>query len=466
MRKLLIGGKLVEGARTLDVTNPATGRLLETISCADEAQLNLAISAAKKAFPSWAAKPHAERSKYLLAMADAVEGRKDDFVRALTSEQGKPTGQASREVMATIGGLRGYAALDTPLRVLKESDKNRVLEHRTPLGVVAAIAPWNFPLMILTNKIAPALISGNTVIGKPAPTTPITALMLGEIASEILPEGVLSIIVDNNDLGAQLSSHPDVAKVSFTGSTATGKKVMASGADSLKRITLELGGNDAALVLDDADIGAIAPKLFATSMFNSGQVCIAVKRIYAPRDKYDELCDALAKLADEAIVDDGSKQGTQFGPVQNKMQFEKLQEFLQDARESGKIIAGGESIERDGYFIRPTIVRDVPDDAKIVREEQFGPILPVLAYDEVEDAIERINDTEYGLGGSVWSSDVERATDIAMRIDSGTVWVNQHIDLPFDVPFGGAKQSGIGREKGLVGLEEYSQPKVINVALN
>jgi len=254
--------------------------------------------------------------------------------------------------------------------------------------------------------------------------------------------------------------------VAFTGSTATGKKVMASAASSLKRITLELGGNDAAIILDDVDPKEVAPKIFGGATINSGQVCLAIKRVYAPESMYDALCDELAKLANEAIVGDGLEQGTQLGPIQNKMQYEKVKEYLEDARKNGKIIAGGELPDRPGYFIPPTIVRDIPEDARLVQEEQFGPVLPILSYTNLDDAIAKANDSEYGLGGTVWSKDLAKGQAVAAQIDSGTVWVNKHLDLPFDIPFGGAKQSGLGVEYGQEGLEEFTQATTINIAKN
>ena len=277
-------------------------------------------------------------------------------------------------------------------------------------------------MMLLMLKVAPALITGNTVIAKPAPTTPLTTLLLGEIAADILPAGVFQTLVDQNDLGALLSRHPGIACVSFTGSTPTGKKVLASATDTLKRFTLELGGNDAAIVLDDADIEKVAPNIFRAATINAGQLCLAAKRVYAPRSLVDGLCEALGKLAREAAVGDGLQQGTTIGPIQNKAQFEKLLGFIAEARAKGTIVAGGEPIPGDGYFIGPTIVRDLPDDARLVREEQFGPVLPILAYDDLEEAIARANDSEYGLGGTIWTSDAERGIEVASRIQSGTVW--------------------------------------------
>ena len=464
--KMLIGGSLVKGHAQLDVINPATGASFITVERADAAQLEEAVAAAKAAFPAWAAMGYEARGALIAKLADAIEAQKEVFAGLLTSEQGKPLKQAMGEVIGGIYQLRHYAAQRDETKVLKENEKVRVLEHRTPLGVVAVITPWNFPFMMVTQKIGPALITGNTVVVKPAPTTPVVSLKLAELAADIFPAGVINVVVDNNDLGAALSGHKDVAKVSFTGSTGTGRRVMAAGADTLKRITLELGGNDAAIVLDDMDAKIIAPKLFNGAMVNAGQVCLAIKRVYAPSAMYEELCSELAKLANEAVVDDGDKQGVQVGPVQNRMQYEKLLGFLEDAEASGTVIAGGKPLDREGYFIAPTIVRDIADDARLVREEQFGPILPVLKYDDIDDAIARANDSEYGLGGTIWTNDIERGIAVAKKIDTGTIWINKHLDLPFDVPFGGSKQSGIGREGGDEGLAAYTQSHVVNIALS
>lgn len=465
MYRLLIDGALVDGASTMDVVNPATGTAFATCARADASQLESAVAAAKRAFPGWSATPFSERRALLERWADAIEARKDEFTRLLTQEQGKPLPQAAYEMEGTLGLLRTFAAMELETEILRDDGVSRIIRQWTPLGVVAAITPWNFPMLLLMMKLAPGLSAGNTMVAKPAPTTPLTTLLLGEVASGILPAGVLNMIVDQNDLGPLLTSHPDVAKVSFTGSTGTGKRVMQAAADTLKRITLELGGNDAALVLDDADVDVVAPAIFQAATINAGQVCLAAKRVYAPQALYEPLCAALAKLANEAVVDDGEKQGAQIGPIQNRAQFDKLKEFLADAHANGSVIAGGAPLDREGFFIAPTIVKDIPDDARLVREEQFGPILPILAYDDLNDAIARANDSEYGLGGTIWTSNPERAIDVAMKIDSGTIWINKHLDLPFDIPFGGAKQSGFGAEMGREGLEEFTQSKIVNVAL-
>ena len=463
--KLLIGGKLVSGAMTSTVINPATEDVLATAPRADFAQLHQAVAAAKAAFPVWSATPIRVRGALLTKLADAMEARQDELARLLTEEQGKPLAEAKWEIVGAIASIRYFASLDLPPKVLRKDAKRRIVQERVPLGVIAAITPWNVPIILLATKIAAALLAGNTVVAKPAATTPLTTLKIGELCAGILPPGVINIIADQNDLGSALTGHPDVAKVTFTGSTATGKKVMESAAGSLKRLTLELGGNDAAIVLDDVDPKEVAPKLLASAMFNSGQGCITIKRLYVHDSQYGEMCDELGRLAREIIVDDGIKQGTQMGPLQNKAQFEKAKGFLEDAQQNGNIVAGGKALNRKGYFVQPTIVRDIADDARLVKEEQFGPILPVLRYSDVDDAIARANDTDFGLGGSVWSKDLDRAYAVAARIDSGTVWINQHLDMHPEVPFSGTKQSGIGTEQGQEGLEEFTRAKIINMAM-
>jgi acyl-CoA reductase-like NAD-dependent aldehyde dehydrogenase len=462
--KLLINGQMVEGHSTMDVINPATEDVLASCPRADKAQLDRAVAAAKAAFPVWSKTTIAERKKVMLAIADVVEKNATELARLLTQEQGKPLGDATGEIFGMAAFFRYFTTLDLPVRVLDDSDGRRVEVHRKPLGVVGAIIPWNFPMVLMAFKLAPALLAGNTVIVKPAPTTPLATLRFGELIKDIVPAGVVNIITDANDLGGALTAHPDVRKISFTGSTATGKKVMASVADTLKRLTLELGGNDAGIVLGDVNPKEAAPKLFQGAFQNNGQVCIAMKRLYVHESIYDEMCDELAGLADQAVIGDGLQQGTQIGPLQNKMQFDKVKDLLEDTRKSGKIIAGGIVPDQPGYFIRPTIVRDVSDGTRIVDEEQFGPILPVIKYSDPEDALARANASPYGLGGSIWAKDLDKAYDLANRMSSGTVWVNKHSELAPNIPFGGSGQSGLGTELGEEGLAEFTQLQVINIA--
>ncbi|MGX7896023.1 aldehyde dehydrogenase family protein [Tsuneonella sp. HG222] len=460
--RMLVGGQLIEGSSSFPVINPATEQTIARCPKADADILNRAVESAKSAFPAWAAKSFDERGELVEKLASAVEARIDEFARLLTAEQGKPLDQATYEIMRSIKTLQTFAKMRIADKLLRNEAGNSVVEHRTPLGVCAAITPWNFPVILLMNKVGPCLVTGNTMIAKPAPTTPLTTLLFGEIAAGILPAGVFNVVCDENELGPLITAHPDIAKVAFTGSTATGKKVMAAAAAGMKRVTLELGGNDAAIVLDDVPAKIAAEKVYNGAMANAGQICVAVKRAYVPEAMYDEFCDALADLANAAVVDDGTQQGATVGPIQNKAQFEKVKGLLDDARQRGRIIAGGRPLDRPGYFIPPTIVRDLDDDAPLVKEEQFGPVLPVLSYSEIDEVIARANASEYGLGGTVWSASTERAVEVARRIDTGTVWVNQYLAIDPNIPFRGSKQSGIGAELGEAGLLEYTQAHVIN----
>ena len=462
--QLTIDGIATPGASTLDVINPATGKVFISCARADKSQLDAAVASSKAAFATWSVTSIETRRQALLNIADALAARLDEFARLLTEEQGKPLAHAAGEIGGSAAIIRAFAAMHLPSKILRETETERIVQQQVPLGVVAAITPWNFPMVLLMFKVAPALLAGNTVIAKPAPTTPLTTLLFGELCAEFLPPGVLNVIVDQNDLGGDLTQHPDVAKVAFTGSTATGKKVMASVAGSIKRLTLELGGNDAAIVLDDVDVKETAAKIFQGAMLNSGQVCLAIKRVYVPDSIYDAMCTELAVLANAAVVGDGLDATTEIGPLQNKAQFEKVKEFVENGRKYGKIIAGGKPLDRDGFFISPTIVCDIADDARLVREEQFGPVLPVLKYSDLDEVIARSNDSDYGLGGTVWGKDLSRAFTVAERMASGTIWINKHLDMPPDIPFAGAKQSGFGTELGQEGLEEFTQLKIINMA--
>jgi acyl-CoA reductase-like NAD-dependent aldehyde dehydrogenase len=461
--RFLIGGKLVAGDQSMDVINPATEEVLAVCPRASKGQLDKAVAAAKAAFPGWSKTPIEERKKALLAIAERIQSKAPELARILTQEQGKPLADATGEAYGAAAFFQYFASLDLPVKIVEDSEGRKVEVRRKPLGVIGAIVPWNFPLILMAFKVPSALLSGNTVVLKPAATTPLSTLKLCEYIADLLPSGVLNVIADANDLGGELTKHPDVRKISFTGSTATGKKVMAGAADSLKRVTLELGGNDAGIVLDDVDPKTAAPKIFQSAFQNSGQVCIAMKRLYVHESIYDSMCDELVSLAKAAVIGDGLQQGTQLGPLQNKMQFEKVKDLIADAAKHGTVMAGGDVPEK-GFFIRPTIVRDITDGTRLVDEEQFGPVLPVIKYSDPEDALARANASPYGLGGSIWSADLNRAHALAEHMDAGTVWINKHLDLAPHIPFGGAKQSGLGAELGEEGLAEFTQLQVINIA--
>jgi len=460
--RLLINGKLVDGASSTPVLNPATEEAIAQCPRASRDQLDEAVAAAKAAFPAWAATPIEHRRAAIQKVADIIEANLPELARLLTTEQGKPLPDATTEVGGMAAFFRYIGSLDLTMKVLEDSADRRVETHRRPLGVVGAILPWNYPLLLISLKAPAALLAGNTLVLKTAPTTPLATLRFAELIADVFPAGVFNIIADSNDLGDAMTKHPDIRKISFTGSTATGKKVMSAFAESLKRITLELGGNDAAIVLDDVDLKKSAAGVFAGAFENSGQVCLAIKRAYVHESVYDEFCDELATLANNVVVGDGLEQGTKLGPLQNKMQYEKVKGFLEDAKQNGNVIAGGGTLDRPGYFIAPTIVRDIKEGSRLVNEEQFGPVLPIIKYSDTADAIRRANATTYGLGGSIWSSNPERAYELAKQLDSGTVWINKHIEILPHIPFGGAKQSGIGAELAEEGLNELTQLQVIN----
>ncbi|MEO7066229.1 MAG: aldehyde dehydrogenase family protein, partial [Rhodanobacter sp.] len=463
--KLLIDGALVEGDRTIDVIDPANGRPFATVACASQAQAERAIQAAKAAQPAWEAAGWSHRASLLARYADALAARAAEFADIMVREQGKPLAEAKAEVGYTIDFVRYFAGVLPHEQQLDTADTSRATLFRKALGVVVGISPWNFPLLIPAAKLAPALLTGNTIVLKPAPTTPISTLLLGEVANDIFPRGVLNVITDQNDLGDFLTSHADVAKVTFTGSTATGRKIMASAAPTLKRVSLELGGNDAAIVLKDVDVIDTAQKIFDASFFNTGQACLAIKRVYVATEIYDAFCDAMAGHARNARMGSGADESTRIGPLQNRQQFEKAKHYLEVARTDGVIIAGGGYRNDAGYFVEPTIVRDIDDASALVADEQFSPILPIVRVRDGDDALRRANHSEFGLAGSVWSADVTAARALARQMQAGTVWINQHLNFGPTIPLAGAKQSGLGVEWGELGVEEFGQVSVINEAV-
>ncbi|AEG51429.1 Aldehyde Dehydrogenase [Sphingobium chlorophenolicum L-1] len=459
---MLIDGRLDSGSARFDVLNPATEQVAGSAPDATRGDLDRAIDAARAAFPGWAATPIAERKAALNAMAQALLANIDGFKRLLTSEQGKPHAEAEREVMGAAYWLMGAASLDLPVTVNEDSANRYSETRRVPLGVVGAIAPWNFPLSLAMFKVAPALLTGNTMVLKPSPFTPLSTLKFGELVKDILPAGVLNIIAGGDALGPWMTSHKGFDKISFTGSTATGRRVMESAAPTLKRVTLELGGNDAAIVMPDVDVEKVASDLFWAAFRNNGQICIATKRMYVHKDVYEPLKEAIAAYAKTVKVGDGSEQGTQIGPINNEGQYRRVLELIQDAKDKGyKFLVGGEKADVPGYFVPVTIIDNPPEDSRIVQEEQFGPVLPLIKFDDYDDVIARANASEYGLGGSVWGGDEDKALEIAQRIASGTVWVNETQYLSPTAAFGGMKQSGVGVEGGVEGLLEYTSAQTI-----
>jgi len=462
---LTIDGEQVAGETTFGVVNPATGSVFAQAPDATRAQLDQSVAAARRAFEGWKKTSVAQRREAMLAFANEVRAQSDSLARLLTTEQGKPLSAANREVRVTAERLEKLAVYEVGDEVLRSDGTSRVVLDYQPMGVVGAIAPWNSPLVLATQITAQALISGNSVIVKPSPFTPLTTLRLGEIAGRTLPRGVFNTLSGGNDLGQWMTEHPGIDKIGFVGSVATGKRVMASAAASnLKRVSLELGGNDAAIVLDDADIDAIAPRLFWSAFVNSGQICMAIKRVFAHEAIAEHLAAALADIARRAKVGDGLDPDVELGPVQNRPQYERVLGLIEDALvRGGRALSGGGALNRPGYFIAPTVITGIREGVRLVDEEQFGPVLPVMTFNTIDEAVQRANATRFGLGASVWSGSPLRAAEVACRLQAGTVWVNAHGGAAADIPFGGFKESGMGRAMGMMGIKSYMEARVLHL---
>ncbi len=464
---MTIGGEAVaasSAAAGIRAIDPATEEAFATVPDCSREQLDAAVAAARQAYPAWAAQPWAERQAALGRIAGTLAVNVDVLAALLTREQGKPLAKAKEEILAAAYWCAETAKLDPGERTLADTPESLVQVRRVPLGVVGAIVPWNFPVALAFFKIAPALLSGNTVVLKPSPFTSLTTLRIGELLRDALPPGVLNVISGGDALGPWMSSHPGIDKISFTGSTATGRKVMETAGATLKRLTLELGGNDAAIVLPDVDVDALAPVLFWGAFSNSAQFCLAIKRLYIHEAIYDRLSAALVKLAQATRMGPGNQPGVELGPVQNGAQFERLKSLLADCRSQGlRLLCGGELPKAPGYFFPVTLVDNPPESSRIVQEEPFGPILPLLKFTDVEDAIARANASPYGLGGSVWTRDEALGQSIAHRLQAGTVWVNEIHTIAPNKPMAGHKQSGLGVEQGIEGLHEYTVPQTVSL---
>lgn len=462
---LLIDGKRIDGVGTaFDVTNPANESIIASGKMASTDQLDQAVAAARRAFKSWRTTTDTERTVLLHKIADGIESNADELARIIVLEQGKPLFLAQMEVGGAVAWTRYNADLEIPVKMIEDSEHKRIEGHHKPLGVVASITPWNWPLMIAIWHIIPALRTGNTVVCKPSGLTPINTLRLVEIINTVLPAGVVNLVTGEREIGEAISRHKDINKVIFTGSTPTGQHIMSNAACNLKRLTLELGGNDAAIVLPGTDVDSVADAIFNTAFLNMGQTCAALKRLYVHESLYDSLCIKLASIADSQVVGDGLAEGTTFGPVQNANQFKRICELVDDAKaQGGRILCGGEPMAGKGYLYPPTIIADISNGVRLVDEEQFGPVLPVIRYTNLDDAILMANDCEYGLGGSVWGADAVAAEAIAHQLECGTVWINNHAEVLPHAPFGGSKMSGIGAEFGSEGLLEYTQLQVVNI---
>lgn len=464
---MVIDGKSVSSENKFEVINPALGTSFAKCALGDTNSVEMAVKAARTAFLAWSQTSDEERTQKLQQIAKLLEENMPELMSLITQENGKPMGGiggigSGMEVGGSIAWTMATSAMSLSPKVIQDNDAATITVHRKPLGVVASITPWNWPMLIATWHIMPALKTGNTVIIKPSPLTPLATIRFVELANTILPPGVLNIVTGDAEVGNAISSHPDINKIVFTGSTATGKNIMSAASRNLKRLTLELGGNDAGIVLPDADIDKIAESLFISCFHNNGQTCACLKRLYVHEDIYEDVCNALVEIARTVNVGNGLEEGTEIGPIQNQAQLDKVIELTDDAIANGaKLLIGGKQRNSAGYFFPPTIFADITDGFRLVDEEQFGPVLPIIKYSNVDDVIKTANDNENGLGGSIWSSDLVLATSLAARLETGSSWVNEHGALQPDAPFGGVKQSGIGVEFGELGLEEYTSVQTI-----
>jgi acyl-CoA reductase-like NAD-dependent aldehyde dehydrogenase len=390
-----------------------------------------------------------------------------ELASLVTREQGKPQSGpgANFEVGGAAVWTRATASLSLPQEVIQDDGSARITVTRKPVGVVASLTPWNWPLLIATWHVMPAVRVGCTLVIKPSPFTPLSTLRLVELMNQVLPPGVVNIVTGSGDVGARLADHAGVQKVVFTGSIATGRKIMASASRSLKRVTLELGGNDAGIVLPGTRIEPLLEKLFWGCFINAGQTCASLKRLYVHESQYEDVVTKLAEYVSKVPVGNGLEAGTLIGPVSNRMQLQKVEDLVQDAKARGaRVVTGGKRSSDRGFVYPLTVIADATDEMRVVAEEQFGPVIPIIPYRTVEEAIRRANSLEVGLGGSVWGNDPEVAAGYAAQLECGTAWVNQHGALHPMAPFGGVKSSGIGVEFNVDGLKEYTTTQVVNVA--
>ncbi|RAK96032.1 aldehyde dehydrogenase family protein [Aspergillus ibericus CBS 121593] len=449
----VIDNELILTAQTRHGINPATGQPNPEVPLSTAEDLDRAVAAATRAFRNWSRTSFDDRRAAVHAFADRVEANKEALAALLTREQGKPLNQATTEVAMALQWARGLSSLTLPETILEETEDLQVIQRYTPIGVCAAIVPWNYPLLLAVGKMVAAVYTGNTVIVKPSPYTPYCDLKLAELAIQCFPPGVVQALSGDDDLGPMITEHPGIHKISFTGSTATGRRVMASCAKSLKKLTLELGGNDPAIICEDVDLDVVVPKVAILCFLCCSQICMMIKRLYVHEKIYDEFRDKLVQIVQALKMGDGAEPDVFFGPVQNRMQFDKATDLLDDITSNGlNAIASHVVPNSSGFFITPTIVDNPPDTSRVVREEPFAPILPILKWSDEADVLTRANDTEYGLGASVWSRDLQRARRLADQLEAGSVFINTHFECAPFAPFGGYKMSGMGTELGVNGL--------------
>jgi acyl-CoA reductase-like NAD-dependent aldehyde dehydrogenase len=465
---LTIGGKAAAVTRTFDVLNPADGSVVAACPEGTTVLVDAAVESARAALPGWSSLADGDRVAKLQAIADLIDQHHAELSELITREQGKTQSGpgANFEVHGAAAWTRVTAGLSLPEETIQDDAKQKIVVRRKPVGVVGSITPWNWPLIIAAWHIMPALRVGCTVVIKPSPFTPLGTLRLVQLMSEVLPAGVINAVTGGPEVGNHMALHPGIDKIVFTGSIPTGKKVMGGAAQTLKRITLELGGNDAGIILPGTNVEPLLERLFWGCFLNAGQTCASLKRLYVHADQYEDVVQKFSAYVARIPVGNGLDPKNLIGPVSNRMQLDKVAGYVDDARARGaRIVTGGVRPTGPGLFYPLTILADATDDMRIVKEEQFGPAIPIIKYHTVEEAIQRANSLEVGLGGSVWGNDPDEAAKYASRLECGTAWVNQHGALHPLAPFGGVKRSGIGVEFNVDGLKEYTTVQVVNVAL-
>lgn len=465
--QMYILGQAVEGqAAAFAVINPATCEIITHCRSASAVQVDEAIGFAQARFEHWQHTPDEVVREHLLAISADIWAHKAEIAALISLEQGKPIALAELEVELSLIWINTVIDFEIPIDEYQEANGKKIVVYNRPVGVVASISPWNWPFLIATWHLFPALKAKNCVMHKPSEFTPLSSIMLVELINRHLPTGVCNLVLGAAEVGSMLSSHPGVAKLSFTGSIRTGKSILQHSAYDLKSVLLELGGNDIGIVLADVDIDEVAEKIFAAAFLNSGQTCACLKRLYVQRKVYPALLHKLSNIMHQQVLGAGLDPESTLGPLQNQIQYDKVKALIEGARDRGAtLIQSIQVLPARGYFIAPTLVTDLSADDPLVTEEQFGPVLPILPFDEVDQVIAESNQLDYGLGASVWSKDVERAQDIALRLHSGTVWINSHCDLSPRVAFGGWKHSGLGFSFGMEGLLHYTHKQAIHISV-